>query len=123
MAPNSATSEVIEANEKTLDRTKNPPELLMTELPLRGAGEGESVPGATHSLPAVLAAPQNRHKIAASWMSSAQNEHFTVSSLSCPPLWFPQPSAVLGGPTTSSFLGISCTDDAESLPIAWLDAR
>lgn len=59
------------------------PELLMVELPLRWACGGEGVSGATHSPRAGLVAPQNRHKMAASWISSAQNGQFTVSSLSC----------------------------------------
>jgi hypothetical protein len=35
----------------------------------------------------------------------------------------PLPLAVLRGRTTSSFIGTSCADDAESSPTTWLDFK
>ena len=86
MAPNNGTSEVEEASDTTLDRIKNQPEILMVELPLGRVDEEDGLSEETHSPCALLAAPQNRHKMAASWIFSAQNGQFTVSSLSCPSL-------------------------------------
>jgi len=82
MVPNKGTAELMEANERAPDRRKKPPQILMFKLPLRRAGEGDDWPGGTHSPLAVFAAPQNRHKTAASWISSAQNRQFTMISSS-----------------------------------------
>jgi len=48
-------------------------------LPLDRFGAGDDLSEGAHSLCADLAAPQNRHKIAASWISSAQKGHFTMT--------------------------------------------
>lgn len=50
----------------------------MVEPPLGRIGAANGLSQETQFPCADLDAPQNRHKIAASWISSAQNGHFTT---------------------------------------------
>jgi hypothetical protein len=79
MAPNKGTAEVTDAAVIKAEIANKTPALFIVK-PQRGrAAVTDGTPGGYHR-PSFFRAPQNRHRMAASWISSAQNSHLTADT-------------------------------------------